>query len=59
MICDGSVIPDNLGVNPTLSILAFSERAMSFIPARDGDERAIRWLIADERWKVKELLHRR
>jgi cholesterol oxidase len=30
-ICDGSVIGANLGVNPSLTITALSERAMSFI----------------------------
>jgi cholesterol oxidase len=34
MICDGSVVPANLGVNPALSILALSERAMSLIPPK-------------------------
>jgi cholesterol oxidase len=32
-ICDGSVIAANLGVNPSLTITALAERAMSFIPA--------------------------
>jgi len=32
-ICDGSVIAANLGVNPSLTITALTERAMSFIPA--------------------------
>ena len=31
-ICDGSVLSANLGVNPSLTIAAISERAMSFIP---------------------------
>ena len=31
-ICDGSVVAANLGVNPTLTITALAERAMSFIP---------------------------
>ncbi len=31
-ICDGSMISANPGVNPSLSITAISERAMSFIP---------------------------
>ncbi|HTX39742.1 MAG TPA: GMC family oxidoreductase [Bryobacteraceae bacterium] len=36
-ICDGSVIAANLGVNPSLTICALTERAMSFIPpARAG-----------------------
>jgi cholesterol oxidase len=31
-ICDGSVVSANLGVNPSLTITALTERAMSFIP---------------------------
>ncbi len=31
-ICDGSVVSTNLGVNPSLTITALAERAMSFIP---------------------------
>ena len=33
-VCDASVIPANLGVNPSLTITAFAERAMSLIPAK-------------------------
>ena len=32
-VCDGSVVSANLGVNPSLTITALAERAMSFIPA--------------------------
>ncbi len=31
-ICDGSVVAANLGVNPSLTITALTERAMNFIP---------------------------
>ena len=31
-VCDGSVVGANLGVNPSLTISALTERAMSFIP---------------------------
>lgn len=34
MICDGSVLPTNLGVNPSLTITAVVERAMERVPAR-------------------------
>lgn len=33
-VCDGSAISANPGVNPSLSITAMAERAMSFIPPR-------------------------
>jgi cholesterol oxidase len=32
-ICDGSVLAANLGVNPSLTITALAERAMSLIPS--------------------------
>ncbi len=35
MICDGSMISSNPGVNPSLSITAITERAMSIIPPKD------------------------
>lgn len=39
-IADGSVIPANLGVNPSLTITALAERAMSFWPNKgDADPR--------------------
>ena len=34
-VVDGSAISANPGVNPSLTILALAERAMSFIPAKD------------------------
>jgi cholesterol oxidase len=36
-VCDGSVVPVNLGVNPTLAILALSERAMGGIAPKAGE----------------------
>jgi cholesterol oxidase len=34
LVCDGSAIPANVGVNPSLTITALAERAMSRIPAK-------------------------
>ena len=38
LVCDGSAVPANPGVNPSLTITAMSERAMSRIPMADGTE---------------------
>ena len=37
-VCDGSVIAMNLGVNPSLTICALTERAMSYIPPAANTE---------------------
>jgi cholesterol oxidase len=34
LVVDGSIIPANLGVNPSLTITAMAEHAMSHVPAR-------------------------
>jgi cholesterol oxidase len=34
LVCDGSMLSANLGVNPSLTITALTEHAMSYIPAR-------------------------
>lgn len=36
LILDGSIVPCNLGVNPSLTITALSEYAMSHIPSKPG-----------------------
>jgi cholesterol oxidase len=41
MVCDGSAIPANVGVNPSLTITAMSELAMSRIPAKGMDIQAL------------------
>jgi cholesterol oxidase len=37
LVCDGSAFPANPGVNPSLTITAMTERAMTFIPPKDGE----------------------
>jgi cholesterol oxidase len=54
IVCDGSQIPENLGVNPALSITAFAERAMSFIPPA----KPVRVLAAEKTWGSDGLLLR-
>ncbi|MCB1321107.1 MAG: hypothetical protein KDK34_12685, partial [Leptospiraceae bacterium] len=51
-VCDGSVIPANPGVNPSLSITAFSERAMALIPPKS----MINVFSFEKKWKVQQLL---
>jgi cholesterol oxidase len=38
LVCDGSAIPANIGVNPSLTITALAEHAMSRVPARNEAE---------------------
>ncbi|MEJ7875219.1 MAG: GMC oxidoreductase, partial [Solirubrobacterales bacterium] len=34
LVCDGSAVPANPGVNPSLTITALAERAMDHIPPK-------------------------
>ena len=34
LVCDGSAVPANVGANPSLTITAMTERAMTFIPVK-------------------------
>ncbi len=36
LVCDGAAVPANVGVNPSLTITALAERAMSRVPAKEG-----------------------
>jgi cholesterol oxidase len=36
LVCDGAAIPANVGVNPSLTITALAEHAMSEIPPKEG-----------------------
>jgi cholesterol oxidase len=36
LVCDGSAVPANPGVNPSLTITALAERAMAAVPAAPG-----------------------
>jgi cholesterol oxidase len=38
LVCDGAAIPANVGVNPSLTITALAEHAMSRIPPKEGAE---------------------
>ena len=44
LVCDGAAVPANPGVNPSLTITALAERAMTFVADRSagGAEAAAR-----------------
>ena len=41
MVCDGSMISANIGVNPSLSITAITELAMSRVPEKGGNNKLV------------------
>jgi cholesterol oxidase len=38
LVCDGAAVPANVGVNPSLTITALAEHAMSKVPPKEGAE---------------------
>ncbi|MCB1327124.1 MAG: GMC family oxidoreductase [Leptospiraceae bacterium] len=53
LVCDGSMIPANPGVNPSLSITALTEKAMSHIPPRSSRQQFFGF---EKRWKIGPVL---
>ena len=49
LVCDGAAVPANPGVNPSLTITALAEHAMSFVPPgpRAGSVRPVRFTGAE------------
>jgi cholesterol oxidase len=41
LVCDGSAVPANVGVNPSLTITAMAELAMSRVPPADDDQNTL------------------
>jgi cholesterol oxidase len=55
-ITDGSVIPGNLGVNPSLTITAMAEYCMHHIPSKNGTpltDISKELISLEEQWKKR------
>ncbi len=56
-ITDGSIVQGNIGVNPSLTITAMAEYAMSQIPSRDGAQQtniSKHLILLENEWKKKK-----
>ena len=64
LVCDGAAIPANIGVNPSLTITAMAERAMSHVAPREQPaapsaprrrHSAAAPVIPRQRWRAREV----
>ncbi|HRP69852.1 MAG TPA: GMC oxidoreductase, partial [Turneriella sp.] len=54
-VCDGSMISANIGVNPSLTIMALTERAMSFVPMKGKAVSGTRKPVAEKKAAKKKV----